>query len=255
MAVLASVAEPRLVYLRMTGDALRADAGRFHVSVVVAGLALRLGVTPCETQARMVLPDVGDFGPVGLAVAGDAFRSIKRAVVGILVARHALGLQSEKRSVAAPIPNVVAVLTLNRTVSALERPTRLTVIKPVRRAAGPTNELRSPSEVLDVTVTTLLPAILAPMQPGLFIYLRTQVVMTREASISVEPSSGRVTLATVRVAIDVRVVARELSGRQKLSARRARHQRSGNRSYYHQAAHDQQRCDASSHSEKIQRYP
>ena len=199
MAVLASVAEPRLVYLRMAGDALRADAGRLHVSVVVAGLALRLGVTPCETQARMVLPDVGDFGPVGFVVAGDAFRSTKRAVVGILVTRHALGLQPEKRSVAPPIPNVVTVLTLDRTVSALERPTRLTVIKPVRCAAGPTNELRSPSEVLDVTVTTLLPTILAPVQPGLFLYLRTQVVVTREASISVEPSSGRVTLAAVGV--------------------------------------------------------
>jgi len=109
--------------------------------------------------------------------------------------------------------------------------------------------------MLDVTPSTLFPTILAPVQAGLFADLYGQVVVTPETSVGIESLTGRVALGTVRVAIDVRVVARELSGRQKLSARRARHQPSGDRSYYHHAAHDQQRCDASSHSEKIQRYP
>ena len=109
--------------------------------------------------------------------------------------------------------------------------------------------------MLDVTPSTRFSTILAPVQTRLFADLYGQVVVAPETSIGIEPLARRVALGTVRVAIDVRVVARELSGRQKLSARRARHQRSGNRSYYHQAAHDQQRCDAPSHSEKIQRYP
>jgi hypothetical protein len=79
--------------------------------------------------------------------------------------------------------------------------------------------------------------------------------MAPKASIRVDPFARRVTFAAVRIAIDVGVATSEFSGRQKLGAGRARHQRSGHRRRYHQAADDHQSGDAPPHSEKIQRYP
>ena len=110
MTVLASISELRLVHLRMTGHALRPRAGSCNVSLVVTGLALRLGVTAREAQARMVRPDVGDLAPIGLVVARSAFLPRKGSLMGIFVARHALGLQPEVRCVAAPVLAVVTIL-------------------------------------------------------------------------------------------------------------------------------------------------
>jgi hypothetical protein len=120
----------------------------------------------------MVLPYVGDFAPVGFVVAGDAFRSTKRAMVGILVTRRALGFQSEKRGVSAPVATVVTILASSRRMGTLERPTRLAMIEPVACTARPPDEPRTPSEMLDVTPSTLFPTILAPVQTHLFPYLR-----------------------------------------------------------------------------------
>jgi hypothetical protein len=203
----------------------------------------------------MVLPYVGDFAPVGFVVAGDAFRSTKRAMVGILVTRHALGLQSEKRGVSAPVATVVTVLASNRRMGTLERPTRLAMIESVACTARPPDEPRTPSEMLDVTSTALLPAILPSVQTRLFPYLRCQVIVAPKAAVGIEPPAGRVALAAVRIAIDIGVVAGELPRRQKLSPGWTWHQRSGNRGHDHQAAHDHQSADAPPHSEKIQRYP
>ena len=149
----------------------------------------------------------------------------------------------------------MTVSTLNRAVCALERPARLAMVETIGGATGPTNELRAPSKVLDVTLTTLLPAIIAPVQPGSLLYLGTQVVMTREASIGVQPPAGRVTLTAVGIAIDLGMTAGQFSGREKLGAGWARHQYARNPCHRHQTAQDRQRRRASSHSEKIQRYP
>jgi hypothetical protein len=203
----------------------------------------------------MILPDVGDFAPVGFIVTGDAFRSTKRAVVGILVTRHALGLQSEERGVAASVSAVVTVVTCNRRMGAPQRPTRLAMIETRLPATGPPDEPGIPPQMLDVTPTALFPAILAPVQTRLFPYLRGQVIVAPKASVRIEPPAGRVALAAVRIAIDFGVVTSELSGGQKLGAGRARRERPGNRSRYHQASQDRQSGDAPPHSEKIQRYP
>jgi hypothetical protein len=255
MAVLTSVSELRVVYLRVAGNAVRTGTGNCHVSFIVAGLALRLGVTPGEAQTGVVLPNVGDFAPIGFVVAGEAFGPRKRAFVGILMTGHALGLQPEKRCMAAPVPAVVAVLTSNRSMCALERPARLAMIKPVAPAARPADEPRIPTKVLDVTSTAFLPAILPSVQARLLPYLSAQVIVTPKARVRIEPSAGRVALAAIGIAIDVGVITGELSRGQKLGAARVRRQRSGNRNRYHQAAHDRQSGDAPPHSEKIQRYP
>jgi hypothetical protein len=123
MTVLASVSELRLVYLRVAGHALRSRARSRNVAIVVTRLALRLGVARCEAQTRMVSPDVGDFAPIGFVVARSAFLPCKRSLMGIFVTGHTFGLQPEKRSVTAPVANVMTVLASNRCVSALERPT------------------------------------------------------------------------------------------------------------------------------------
>ena len=110
MTVLASVSELRLVYLRVAGHALRSRARSRNVAIVVTRLALRLGVARCEAQPRMISPDVGDFTPIGFVVARSAFLPRKGSLMGIFVARHALGLQPEVRCLAAPVLAVVTVL-------------------------------------------------------------------------------------------------------------------------------------------------
>jgi hypothetical protein len=129
------------------------------------------------------------------------------------------------------------------------------MIESVACTARPPDEPRTPSEMLDVTSTALLPAILPSVQTRLFPYLRCQVIVAPKAAVGIEPPAGRVALAAVRIAIDIGVVAGELPRRQKLSPGWTWHQRSGNCGHYHQAAHHHQSGDAPPHSEKIQRYP
>ena len=122
MAVLTSVSKLRFVHLGMTSHALRAHAGRRNVALVVAGLALRLGMARREAQTGMVSSDVGDLAPIGFVVARSAFLPCKSSLMGIFVTGHTLGLQSEKRSVATPIAAIVTVGASSRLVSTLEWP-------------------------------------------------------------------------------------------------------------------------------------
>ena len=209
----------------MAGNALRARARSRDVAFVVTGLALGFGVARGEAQTRMILPDVGDLAPIGFVVAGDAFGSSKPLVVRIFVAGYAVGLQPEIGSVAAAVLAIMTVLASNRAVSPFERPTRLPMIEPFAPAARPSNEPRLPSEVLDVTAAAVLPAILAPVEAGLLPYLGTQILVAAEAGVGIEPLARRVALTAIRIAVDVCMVAGELSGGQKLGARWARHQR------------------------------
>jgi hypothetical protein len=124
MAAFAAFSELRVVHLRMTGNAFRSSAGGSRVSPIVTSLALRLGVTSCEAQTGMILPDVGDLPPVGFVVAGRAFGILEPALMGILVAGHTVGPQTEEGGVSTPVATVVTVFTLDRRMSALERPAR-----------------------------------------------------------------------------------------------------------------------------------
>jgi len=253
MAVFASIAELRFVHLRMAGNALRAGTRRGNVALIVTSLALGLGVARGETQPRVIFSDVGDLGPVGLVVAGDTFVATKPLAVRILVAGHAVRFKPQIRGVAAAVLAVMTVPASGRPVSTLERPTRLAMIEELRRAARPSNEPGCPSEMLDVTATAVLPAILPSVEAGLLPYLGAQVLVAAEAGIGIDPFPGGVALAAVLITVDLGVVAGELARGQKLGAGLARHQRSGNRGHGHQTAHDQQCRSASSHSEKIQR--
>jgi len=127
------------------------------------------------------------------------------------------------------------------------------MIKTRSPAARPPNQPRVPPEVFNVALAALLAPVLSPVQTRLLPYLRAQVIVTAKASGAVDPPASRVAFAAIRIAIDVCVVTGELSRRQKLGPRGARHQRSGNPSRYHRAAHDHQGGDPPPHSEKIQR--
>jgi hypothetical protein len=208
-----------------------------------------------EAQAGMICPDVGDLAPIVLVVAGSAFLPCKGSLMGIFVTGHTLGLQSEKGGVATPVAAIVAVGAARRLVSALERPSRLAMVESLPSAAGPPDESRVSPEMLDVASAAVLAAILAPVETRLLPYLGAQVIVAPEAGIRIDPFARRVTFAAIRVAIDVGVATSELSRRQKLGSGRTRHQCSGQRRRYHQAADDHQSGDAPPHSEKIQRYP
>ena len=155
----------------------------------------------------------------------------------------------------AAVATVVTVLASNRRMSAPEGPTRLAMIETLRSAARPANELCVSSEMLDVTSTALLPAILASVETRLLSYPASQVIMAPKAGVCIEPLACRVALAAGCVANEVSVVTAELSRGQKLGAGLTRHEHASNRCRYHQASHAHQRCDAPAHSEKIQRYP
>jgi hypothetical protein len=173
--------------------------------------------------------------------------------MGIFVAGHTVGLQAEEGCVSAPVGAIVAVLASSRPVSAFERPARLAMIESLLSTTRPADELRIPSEMLDVTATAVLPAILASVEACLLPNLNPQIVVAAKAGVGVDPFARRVTFAAIRIAIDVGVGTGELPRGQKLGAGWARHQRSGNRGHRHQGAHDKQRCNAPPHSEKIQR--
>jgi hypothetical protein len=203
VAVLTTISELRFVDLRMAGDALRAHAGRRDVALVVAGLALGLGVTRSEAQDRMILPDVADLAPIGFVVTGGTFGPREGSLVRIVVTGHAVGLQSKIRSVAAAVLPIMTVPAWNRPMGAFERPTRLAMIEALRPAARPADEPRIPSKMLDVTTTAVLPAILASMKACLLSYLNAQVIVAAKAGVRIDPLACRVTFAAVCIAIDI----------------------------------------------------
>lgn len=205
----------------MTGDTLCACARRTGVALVMTSLALRLGVAGRETQPGVIAPDVRDLGPVGLVVAGSALRSAEPALVGIFVAGHTIGLEPEKGRVSATIAPVVTLFALHGRMSALKRPAREPVIKARLAPARPANEPRVPSQMLDVAPSALLPSILGAVEPGTLTDARRQVVMAAETSVGIDPLPRRVTLAAVRVALELGVRAAELSGGKELSACRS----------------------------------
>ncbi len=218
VAVLAPVAELGLVHLCVAGDALRARARRVGVAFVVTGLALRLGMTPGQAQTGMIAPGVRDLAPVGFVVARGAFGVGEPAFVGILVAGHAVGLQTEKRRMTAPVLAIMAIIAFHRRVSALERPTRLAMVEALARATWPPNQLGVSSEMLDVALATVLPSILATVQACLLPYPSAQVIVAAETGVGIEPLTGRMALVAFRISLEVRVGVGQLARRQELGA-------------------------------------
>ena len=211
VTVLASIAELRVVNLRMTSHALGTGTRSYDIALVVTGLALGLGVTRGEAQARVVLPDVGDLAPVGLVVARRAIGVVKAALVRILVTRSAFGSESEVCRVSAPIADLVTVLTSNRPMGALERPARLTVVEPIRCAARPANQRSVSPKVLDVTATAVLSSVLPTVETRLSPDSRSQVVVAAEASVRVDSLTGGMALVAIRIPIDLCMGRRELA--------------------------------------------
>jgi hypothetical protein len=253
MAALASIAELRVVDLRVAGDALRSSAWGGRIPAIVTGLALRLGVTSCEAQLWMIHADVGDFRPIGFVVAGRAFGSCESPLVGILVAGDTAGLQTEKRGVSPPVATVVAVFALDRRMSAFERPTRQSMVEPRWTAARPANEPRVSSQMLDVTSTARLVAVLAPVQARLLSDASAQIFVTCKACICIDSLAGRVALTAVRIALEIGVVTAQLSRGKKLGDGLSRPQGSRERRHDHRADQDGQGRAAVSHCEKIHR--
>jgi len=79
--------------------------------------------------------------------------------------------------------------------------------------AWPPNELRIPSEMLDVALAAVLSAILSSVETCLLAYPCPQVVVASQTGIGVEPLAGRVAFTAIRIALELGVCARELSGR------------------------------------------
>ena len=254
VAVLASVAELRFVYLRVAGDTVRAHARRRDIAFVMAGFALCLRVTARKAQNRMIRPDVLDFGPVGFIVAGSALGPGEGAVVRIFVAGDTVALQPEKSRGATPILAVVAILTSRRTMSAFEGPTRLAMVESLFAPAGPTHQLGVSSEMLDMTSATRLLSVLSrgvqALSPA---NSDAELVVTGQAGVGVESFARRVAFAAIRIAVDLGMRAGELSGREKLRPCRSRHQRPRDRGADCHQRHDQQRRGSAVHCEKIQR--
>jgi len=253
VAVLTLVAELRVVNLRMASHALGTRAWSHDVALVVASLALRLGVTGGEAQPGMVLPDVGDLAPVGLVVARSAPCVVKAALVRIFVTRGAIGSESEISGVSAAIPDVVTVLAPDRRVRAFERPAGLPVIETRRCTARPTDELRASAKVLDMAATAILSPILAAMEAGLSPDTRSQIVVAGETSAFIESPAGAVALAAVGIPFDLGMGTAELSGRQELSAGRSRSQRPSDDCARSNERDEQERGGSAVHCEKIQR--
>jgi len=206
VTVLASIAELRLVHLRMTGNAVRAHAGRLDVAFIVAGLALRLRVTGGQTQPGMIGPDVVDPSPVGFVVTRTALGSGEGAVVRVLVAGHAVGLQSEKGRSSTAVLLVVTVLAAHRLVSALEWPARLAMVESLLSPSGPTHELGVSPEMLDMaSAAGLLPILPRRVQALPTANPRAEVLVAAKTGFGIEAFARRVTFAAVRIAIDLGV--------------------------------------------------
>ena len=253
MAVLASISELRVVNLRMASHALGTGTRSHDIALVVTGLALGLGVTRGEAQARVILLDVGDLAPVGLVVARRAIGVVKAALVRIFVTRNAIGSESEIRGVSATIADVVTVFATDGRVRAFERPAGLPVIKTRRSAARPADELRASAKVLDVAAAAILSPVLTAMESGLPPDTRSQIVVTGETSAFIESPTRAVALIAVGIPFDLGMGTAELPGRQELSAGRSGNQRPSDDCAQGHERDEQERDGTAVHSEKIQR--
>ncbi|KPK15522.1 MAG: hypothetical protein AMJ62_08925 [Myxococcales bacterium SG8_38] len=255
MAVLASVSEARVVHLRMAGYAFRSGAGGDGIPLIVARLAFRSGVTSSEAQTGVILASIGDLAPVGFVVTRRAFRAGKAALMRVLVAGHAVGVEPEKRLMAAAILPIVALLAPYRGMGAFERPAGQTVIEPGLPAARPAHEQSVSSEMLDVAATAWLVSILAAMKTGALADAGGEVVVARKTRVGVDSPSRGVALAAVCIPLEIGMVTAELARREELSAALSGPERSCERCDQHAAGQNCQGFAAAAHQEKIQRYP
>jgi len=214
VAVFAAIAKRSIMHLRVTGDTGRSHARGRDVALVVAVLALGFRMPGREAQTGMVGSDVVDLSPVGFVVTRCALCAGKRALVRIFMTGDAIATQPQICRVASTIGHVVTLRAANRCVRASERPAGHSVVEPRFAPPRPPNELGVSPEVLDVTTATVLLLIVwAAMEPLSLPDASTKIVVTSETGVGIESSPGRVALATVGVAIDLRMRAAELPWR------------------------------------------
>jgi hypothetical protein len=161
----------------VTGHTVSTCPWRTGITLVVTGFTLGLRVAGREAQTRVISTDVGDFGPVGLVMTKGALFSAKPAFVGVLVTRHAIGLQTEKCGVATTVGSIVTVFAADRGVGPLKRPAGQPMIKARLRSARPTDELGISSQMLDMTPSALLPSVLVTVKPGALTNAHRQVIV------------------------------------------------------------------------------
>lgn len=255
VAVFAPVPKLRIVDLRVAGHAVRSGARRSHVATVVAVLALRSSMSSCKAQARVIRPDVGYFAPIAFIVARRTLGIRKPSFMRVLVTGHTIRLEPQVCRMPAAVSTVVAVLAADRCMRSFERPSCEAMIEALLLATGPTNERCVPSEVLDVAPAAFFAPILASVETGLLLDANGQIIVAREARIGVNSLACRVALPAARVALEIGMIIAQLSGREKLCPDLSGPQRPSNCRGQHPTGEDHQRSSATSHQEKIHRYP
>jgi hypothetical protein len=138
-------------------------------------------------------------------------------------------------------------------MSALKRPTGQPMIKAHLGPAGPTDEPRVSSKVLDMTAPAVLPAVLVAVEPGALANAHRQVVVAAETCVGIDPSTRRMAFDALRVAFQVGMGAAELSGGKELRTRTPWHDCPEHRSREDHDTQTDRRCKAPTHSEKTHR--
>ncbi len=255
MAALATVSEIRFVHVRVAGDTVRTRARWSDVALVVTSLALRPGMSSCEAQHRVIRPNVHDLAPVGFVVAGGALGALEPTLVRIGVAGGALGVEPQERTMAPAISTIVAVFTGDRGMGTFQPPARQSMVESFRFASRPSHELGVASEVLDVATAALLAPVLAPMKTGFLPNSNRQVVVASKTGVGIDPLPRQMTLAAVGIALEIGVIAAQLSGREKLCTGLPGPQRSGGCGDGHREPQNDQGIPGPGAHEKTHRYP
>jgi hypothetical protein len=146
--------------LRVARDAVRSEARRHDVALVVTVLTFRLGVPGLKTEARVVASYVGDFGPIGFVVTGCALLPVEATLVRIFVTGNTVAAQPQVGRIPATVADVVTLRTAYGPMRAFQSPTRHAMIEARLASPRPANELGVPPEMLDVAAPTLLLLIL-----------------------------------------------------------------------------------------------
>jgi hypothetical protein len=138
-------------------------------------------------------------------------------IVRILMTRAATRRLPEIGATALAVRPLMTLCTPLPFVLPSESPPGEAVIEAVTFAAGPPNEGGPAASVLDVTPGAVLSPVVSPVEPGSGLDASAEGFVTGEATARAHlPTFGVASVALV-TALDVRVVARELSRREKLS--------------------------------------
>ena len=133
---------------------------------------------------------------------------------------------------------VVTLGTLERLMSADQRPTCVSVVELALVAAWPSDKFGAASEVFDVTASTFLAAIGFAVQALLLSDTDPEVVVAVKACVGVNSAAARMTLGAVGVSFELHVITAQVTGRKELRPRcpwsqHARDRRGGQYEHHH----------------------